>query len=423
MLIELLFKRAELLASIKKIKIEEDSFRNINQSKQSEEGAKSTLQEIATSSKTLKHEDVLQENVGFGLRETQIITFKVDDIPKLYGNDRDKVDEWIYLIETEARTQGIIRTTLKPADVQRGLRSELKSIKLTSNFEDNIMKFQIIANKIDKIDEFEFVWFFLEALDPRFRAELNDNNNNYKQYRNTRKVNMVEEVNNDSDNPKENPEYVYTCDTGNLLYISATKDGITLTMALDSGLNGETEALKLNIEGHVCEIEFLLIDHEDSDGLLGFDWFMRTGASLNPRERSLKFLGEVVYLEVSEKEYCNKVITENLTDENYPDDCFSEDLNNFNEDWPLESLTGKIELKPIDNLDAKWQTLPGIVKKQVKRVESQASHYMYDLKEDLIFYFDKKGCALIVPKPDLRTKIIEKSHFLGHFQKETTVKG
>ncbi|RNA32671.1 hypothetical protein BpHYR1_022133, partial [Brachionus plicatilis] len=215
MLIELLFKRAELLASIKKMKIEEDSFRNINQSKKSEEGAKSTLQEMATSSKTLIHEDVLQENVGFGLRETRIINFKVDDIPKLYGNDRDKVDEWIYLVETEARTQGIIRSrlidcvtklprgnalqmlrnmqkrdesitwekfknqllaTLKPADVQRGLRSELKSIKLTSNFEDNIMKFQTIANKIDKKDEFELVWFFLEALDPRVRAELESKN-------------------------------------------------------------------------------------------------------------------------------------------------------------------------------------------------------------------------------------------------------
>ncbi|RNA08029.1 hypothetical protein BpHYR1_021334 [Brachionus plicatilis] len=57
LLIELLFKRAELLASIKKMKIEEDSFRNINQSKKSEEGAKSTLQEIATLSKTLIHED------------------------------------------------------------------------------------------------------------------------------------------------------------------------------------------------------------------------------------------------------------------------------------------------------------------------------------------------------------------------------
>ncbi|RNA18971.1 hypothetical protein BpHYR1_048338 [Brachionus plicatilis] len=76
LLIELLFKRAELLASIKKMKIEEDSFRNINQSKQSEEKAKSTLQEMATSSKTLIHEDVLKENVGFGLRETRIMILK-----------------------------------------------------------------------------------------------------------------------------------------------------------------------------------------------------------------------------------------------------------------------------------------------------------------------------------------------------------
>ena len=89
MLIELLFKRAELLASFKKMKIEED-IKNIG-----EGGAKSTLQEIATSSKILIHEDELQENTGFGLRETRIIKFKVDDIPKLYGNDRDKVDEWI----------------------------------------------------------------------------------------------------------------------------------------------------------------------------------------------------------------------------------------------------------------------------------------------------------------------------------------
>ncbi|RNA31453.1 hypothetical protein BpHYR1_010622 [Brachionus plicatilis] len=197
---------------------------------------------------------------------------------------------------------------------------------------------------------------------------------------------MVEEVNNDSDNRKENPEYVYTCDIGNLLYISATIDGIALTMALESGcttsilsrkfvernkitvkesdiriktadnnivkVNDKTEALKLNIEGHVCEIEFLVIDHEDSDGLLGLDWFMSTRASLNPSESGLKFPSEGVYLEVSEKEYYNKVITENLTDENCPDDCFSEDFNNFNEDWPLKSLTGKIELKPIDNLDA-----------------------------------------------------------------------
>ncbi|RNA26245.1 hypothetical protein BpHYR1_006520 [Brachionus plicatilis] len=358
LLIELLFKRAELLASIKKMKIEEDSFSNINQSKQSEEGAKSTLQEMATSSKTLIHEDVLPENLGFGLRETRIINFEgnirsrlIDCVTKLLrGNalqmlrNMQKRDESV----TCEKFKNQLLATLKPADVQRGLRSELKSQKFDHNGKEKFRS----QNELKK----NLICFGCKKPGHKIsQCKLNNNNNNYKQY-----------------------QYVYTCDTGNLLYISATIDGITLTMALDSGCTTSILSRKfvernkitvnesdiriktadnniVKVNGHVCEIEFLVIDHEDSDGLLGLVWFMRTGASLNPSERSLKFPSEVVYLEVSEKEYCNKVITENLTDENCPDDCFSEDLNNFNEDLPLESLTGKIELKPIDNLDANPQ--------------------------------------------------------------------
>ncbi|CAF1032092.1 unnamed protein product [Brachionus calyciflorus] len=39
--------------------------------------------------------------------ETRVAKLGVDDIPKLYGNERDKVDEWIYLVEAKARFQGI----------------------------------------------------------------------------------------------------------------------------------------------------------------------------------------------------------------------------------------------------------------------------------------------------------------------------
>ena len=44
--------------------------------------------------------------------ETRFIKFKVNDIPKLYGNDRDKVDKSIYLVKTEAKNQGIIKSRL-----------------------------------------------------------------------------------------------------------------------------------------------------------------------------------------------------------------------------------------------------------------------------------------------------------------------
>ncbi|RNA37112.1 transposon Ty3-G Gag-Pol poly [Brachionus plicatilis] len=128
---------------------------------------------------------------------------------------RDKIEEWIYLVETVAEDQGIdknrlvtavnkflrgnalqlvrnlkkkkenltwvelkshLLATYKPDDVQRTLRSELKAIKLDVNYEENVLKFRQIANKIEKIDEFELVWMFFDAVDPRVRAELESKN-------------------------------------------------------------------------------------------------------------------------------------------------------------------------------------------------------------------------------------------------------
>ncbi|CAF1103053.1 unnamed protein product [Brachionus calyciflorus] len=140
------------------------------------------------------NENTIRGNNGSGLRETRIAKLKVDDIPKLFGNERDKVDEWIYLVEAEARYQGIshdnlldgvtkllrgmalqtlrnlrkngesiswerfkyyLTATLKPADVQRHLRSELKNFKISPNFEHDVMKFLAIVNKIENMPEFE----------------------------------------------------------------------------------------------------------------------------------------------------------------------------------------------------------------------------------------------------------------------------
>ncbi|CAF0892343.1 unnamed protein product [Brachionus calyciflorus] len=57
-------------------------------------------------------EGIIRGNNGSGHIETRIALLKVDDIPKLYGNERDKVDEWIYLVEAEARFQGISHDNL-----------------------------------------------------------------------------------------------------------------------------------------------------------------------------------------------------------------------------------------------------------------------------------------------------------------------
>ncbi|CAF1071040.1 unnamed protein product [Brachionus calyciflorus] len=208
--IELLFRRAEYLVNLRRAK-ELQINEEFEKSKIVLEASKSTPVNRPMSSGQIVHDDVqssdnsLRGNNGFGLRETRNALLKVDDIPKLYGNERDKVDESIYLVEAEARYQGVshntlldgvtkllrgmalqmlrnlqkngesislerfkncLTATLKPADVQRQLRSDLKSIKISSNFEDDVMKFQAIDNKIENMAEFELVWLFLEALNP-----------------------------------------------------------------------------------------------------------------------------------------------------------------------------------------------------------------------------------------------------------------
>ena len=65
---------------------------------------------------------------------------------------------------------------------------------------------------------------------------------------------------------------------------------------------------------------FLVIDHEDNDGLLGLDSFMRTGASLHSSIKSLKFPSEIVLLGTLEMENFNKAVTEILSDEVFPID-------------------------------------------------------------------------------------------------------
>ncbi|CAF1023560.1 unnamed protein product [Brachionus calyciflorus] len=178
-------------------------------------------------------------------------------------------------------------------------------------------------------------------------------------------------------------EYLYTCNSSDLLCVSGFVNGHSIKFDLDSGcttsiisskfvkkdglnlndsrikiktanksiskVDGKTDSLKVDIEGHVCDLEFLVIDHEDNECLLGLDWFMRTGASLHPSIKSLKFPSEIVLLDTLEMENCNKVVTEILSDEVFPIDT-PEDFDMAEEDWPLESGLSKIEIKPVEEL-------------------------------------------------------------------------
>ncbi|CAF0980328.1 unnamed protein product [Brachionus calyciflorus] len=119
----------------------------------------------------------------------------------------------------------------------------------------------------------------------------------------TKRANLVEECKRSDSDSESKTEYVYTFDSGRLLYVSGYVNEHRIKFVVDSGcttsvissrfvkktVDGKTESLRVDIEGNVCELDFLVIDHEDNDGLLGLDWFMRTGASLIPSLRCINF--------------------------------------------------------------------------------------------------------------------------------------
>ncbi|CAF0762393.1 unnamed protein product [Brachionus calyciflorus] len=117
----------------------------------------------------------------------------------------------------------------------------------------------------------------------------------------TKRANLVEECKSSDSDSKSKTEYVYTCDSCRLLYVLGYVNEHSIKFVVDSGsttsiissrfvkktgitlndleikiksadnrvtkVDGKTQSLRVDIEGNVCEPDFLVIDHEDNDGL------------------------------------------------------------------------------------------------------------------------------------------------------------
>ncbi|CAF1084329.1 unnamed protein product [Brachionus calyciflorus] len=64
---------------------------------------------------------------------------------------------------------------------------------------------------------------------------------------------------------------------------------------------GETDTLRICIGNSIIFQKFLIMDLDDNDVLLGLDWFLKSGATMTPIEKSLKFPNETVFLELSDE--------------------------------------------------------------------------------------------------------------------------
>jgi hypothetical protein len=94
---------------------------------------------------------------------------------------------------------------------------------------------------------------------------------------------------------------------------------------------GITEALKVEIHGHVCEIDFVVMNHDDHDVLLGLNWFNKTAAGLYPRTKTLHFPGQTIKLDnigkIEDDEEMEEVFITEVADE----DDIGEDVWEFNQ--------------------------------------------------------------------------------------------
>ncbi len=59
---------------------------------------------------------------------------------------------------------------------------------------------------------------------------------------------------------------------------------------------GITPPLTINVKNHVCNLQLLIMDLEQYDVLLGFNWFQATKAGLYPAQKVLKFEAEQIHL-------------------------------------------------------------------------------------------------------------------------------
>ncbi|RNA10399.1 pol poly, partial [Brachionus plicatilis] len=203
-------------------------------------------------------------------------------------------------------------------------------------------------------------------------------NQNKGKWSNPKKSYLAEETGEpETNNRNRDTEYVYVCTTGNLLRINGLVDGKTVKFAIDSGCTssiisrktvnnfglrilpssskiktadntismvvGKTEKIKLDIQGHVCFMEFLIIDHEDNDGLLGLDWFMQTGASLNPSQKLIKFPSDIILMNSDEDEM-DTLLTEEACSIK-----FTNDFELSEDEWPLEKSKTKLVIKPQED--------------------------------------------------------------------------
>ncbi len=138
---------------------------------------------------------------------------------------------------------------------------------------------------------------------------------------------------------------IINADIANTLNIELFNSDFKIKTA-NNEIEGKKGKIQVDIAGHICELELLVINHNDHDVLLGLDWFNATNAGIYPAANRIEFNDSIIIkvndrwikknkisLEIENYEFLELHIISNEDDEDYTPDI----------DWNL--MDRKIDVK------------------------------------------------------------------------------
>ncbi len=122
---------------------------------------------------------------------------------------------------------------------------------------------------------------------------------------------------------------------------------------------GRTSKLKIEVKNHTCDLEMFVLPHNEFECLLGLQWFLATGCSVNPSERTLQFKSENFSIDDNDDSFDDHEEHAFLTD---IDTAELEDMDFF-ENWNRNGFDG---IKPSCELSKKEMILVDALSEKIK---------------------------------------------------------
>jgi len=162
---------------------------------------------------------------------------------------------------------------------------------------------------------------------------------------------------------------------------------------------GQTNELHIEIKSHTCDLNMLVLPNSNFQVLLGLNWFMESGCSVNPAKRTLQFKSEFFSLDGNEEDMSEEEEATFFADVNQGED---EDKD-ICQDWYGSPYTG---IKPVIKFSQPQMDIVDVLSKKIK--DNFASDFKGLKRCTLVPYKSRLiNPDLIINVPKYRKSIVE----------------